>query len=162
MARRPNIQFASVPEPPNAMTGQSRSSPPRFNARPWMSQWLIAAGVYNVVWGTLVVLAPLKWFELLDIQAPNYPALWQCIGMIVGVYGLGYLIAATDPMRHWPIVLVGLLGKILGPLGFVRAVSRQEIPWRFAAILVTNDLLWWAPFSLILLAVYRALRERSC
>jgi len=76
--------------------------------------------------------------------------LWACIGMIVGVYGLGYLIAARAPARHWPIVLVGLLGKILGPIGFVDAAIRDQLPWSMGVTILTNDLLWWIPFSMIL------------
>ena len=29
--------------------------------------------------------------------------------MIVGVYGIGYIIAAGNPYKHWPIIFVGLL-----------------------------------------------------
>ena len=81
---------------------------------------------------------------------PNYPQFWQCIGMIVGVYGVGYAIAAFDPARHWPIVLVGFLGKVFGPLGMVQALWTKELPWGFALNCVTNDLIWWVPFFLIL------------
>jgi hypothetical protein len=76
--------------------------------------------------------------------------------MIVGVYGLGYLIAARDPLRHWPIVLVGLLGKILGPIGFLDAALRGQLPWSMGATILTNDLLWWIPFSMILWHAARA------
>ena len=75
--------------------------------------------------------------------------------MIVGVYGIGYLAAATDPLRHWPIVLVGLLGKIFGPLGYVGGLIRGEVPAAFGVTLPTNDLLWWIPFAMILLAARR-------
>ena len=78
---------------------------------------LLAAGIYNIVWGAFVVLFPGAIFSWLDMPQPNYPQFWQCIGMIVGVYGIGYAIAAFDPVRHWPIVLVGFLGKVLGPAG---------------------------------------------
>ena len=83
-----------------------------------MGRWLLAAGLYNLAWGAFSVLAPTAIFHVAGVDPPIYPELWQCIGMIVGVYGIGYLIAARDPYRHWPIVLVGLLGKVLGPLGF--------------------------------------------
>ena len=106
----------------------------------WMSHTLRAAAVYNLVWGTLVVLFPLQSFELLNMQPPRYPELWQCIGMIVGVYGVGYWIAADDPLRHWPIVVVGLLGKIFGPIGFVMAATRGSLPWSVGWTIVTNDL----------------------
>ena len=86
-----------------------------------MRNVLFAAGAYNVLWGAFAVLFPSAMFRWLDMPLPNYPQLWQCIGMIVGVYGIGYAIAAFDPARHWPIVLVGFLGKVFGPLGMVQA-----------------------------------------
>ncbi|MGK0187145.1 MAG: hypothetical protein ACI9R3_002931 [Verrucomicrobiales bacterium] len=75
----------------------------------WMRNALLAAGVYNILWGAFAVLAPNVMFDLLGMARPTYPQFWQCIGMIVGVYGLGYGIAAFDPVRHWPIVLVTFL-----------------------------------------------------
>lgn len=74
--------------------------------------------------------------------------------MIVGVYGVGYGIAARDPFRHWPIVLVGLLGKIFGPIGFVGAVTSGRFPLAMGWTIVTNDLIWWLPFGVILRAAF--------
>ncbi|HZP82139.1 MAG TPA: hypothetical protein VFB21_10900 [Chthonomonadaceae bacterium] len=59
---------------------------------------------------------------------PNYPQIGQCGGRIVGVYGIGYACAARDPLRHWPIVLVGLIGQLLGPLGFLLAARLGARP----------------------------------
>lgn len=120
-----------------------------------ISKVLVAAAVYNIVWGTSVILFPLWFFELVGWEAPRYPAIWQCVGMIVGVYGVGYAIAATDPDRHWPIVLVGLLGKILGPIGFAFASARESFPVEALAMIVTNDLIWWIPFGAHLWRVAR-------
>jgi hypothetical protein len=119
-----------------------------------MCHVLVGAGIYNLVWGTFVVLFPLVPFRWAEMEPPNYPELWQCIGMIVGVYGVGYLIAAADPYRHWPIVLVGLLGKLFGPIGFLDAALRGRLPWHAGVTLLTNDLIWWVPFTLILRRVY--------
>ena len=116
----------------------------------WMRHVLLAAGAYNVVWGAFAVLFPNAIFRWLDMPLPNYPQFWQCIGMIVGVYGLGYALAAFDPARHWPIVLVGFLGKVFGPLGMVEALWTGALPWGFALNCVTNDVIWWVPFALIL------------
>jgi hypothetical protein len=118
--------------------------------RQWMRLVLWAAGAYNLAWGAWVVLAPQAFFRLLELAPPNYPEIWQCLGMVVGVYGVGYLIAARDPLRHWPLVLVGLLGKLLGPIGFLAAALSGSLPWRFAWMIVGNDLLWWVPFGVIL------------
>ena len=122
---------------------------------------LAVAAVYNILFGAWVVLFPASAFELAGLDQPNYPELWQCIGMIVGVYGIGYAIAARDPIRHWPIVLVGLLGKVFGPIGFLDAALRGEMPWRCGWLIVTNDLIWWLPFTALLLAARRAHRSRA-
>lgn len=134
-------------------TPHSPSSADR--SRPWMRHWLIAAGIYNLAWGAVTVLFPAWLFLLTGLEEPRYPFIWQCVGMIVGVYGVGYLAAASDPLRHWPIVLVGLLGKIFGPLGYVGGLIRGDVPLAFGVTLPTNDLLWWIPFAMILLAARR-------
>lgn len=116
----------------------------------WMRTTLLAAALYNVLWGAFVVLFPTALFDWLGAEPPRDPAIWQCVGMIVGVYGLGYALAARDPFRHWPIVLVGLLGKIFGPLGFVFAWSQGTFPASFGWTILTNDLIWWLPFGAML------------
>lgn len=116
------------------------------------SLWL--AAVYNVVWGAAVVLLPkttLGWIGMEGATA----AFWQCLGMIIGVYGLGYAVAATDPLRHWPIVMVGWLGKIFGPIGYVTGLVRGELPLAMSWTILTNDLIWWIPFTAILLTAWR-------
>ena len=117
----------------------------------WMTPVLRAAGVYNIVWGAWTVLFPDAFWSLIGMAAPNYPELWQCLGMIVGVYGVAYWIAASDPIRHWPVVFAGLLGKVLGPIGFLAG----RFPWKFGLVNLTNDLIWWIPFSLILWTAYK-------
>ncbi|MFK7959420.1 MAG: alkyl hydroperoxide reductase [Phycisphaerales bacterium] len=130
-------------------------SPAAASTPSWMTKVLIIAGIYNLLWGAVVVLAPLAIFRFLKLPDPTYPSIWQCVGMIVGVYGIGYLAAAKDPARHWPIVLVGLLGKIFGPIGFVHAAMNGIFPWKMGFTIITNDLIWWIPFGLMLLHARR-------
>lgn len=61
------------------------------------------------------------------MELPGYPWIWQCVGMIVGVNGDGHAVVALDSLRHWPVVLVGLLGKVLGPIRFLSAVARDTL-----------------------------------
>ena len=120
------------------------------------SKTLKLAAAYNLLWGAFIIIWPSTIFSWAGLQQPLYLGLWQCIGMIVGVYGIGYLIAASDPIHHWPIVFVGFLGKVLGPIGFAEAVWSERLPLAFGLNIVTNDLIWWLPFSLILLTAWKA------
>lgn len=121
-----------------------------------MRHALVLAGIYNLIFGAWVVLWPSSIFSWLGMEIPTYLFLWQCIGMIVGVYGIGYLAASRDPIRHWPIVLVGFLGKIFGPIGFLQTAMMGDIPWSFGFVIIFNDLIWWIPFGAILLNTWRS------
>ena len=123
-----------------------------------MRWWLLAAGVYNIVWGSVVVVAPDFPFALANMPALAQPgrAIWQCLGMVLAAYGLGYIAASRAPLRHWPIVFVGLFGKVMGPIGFVWSAYQGTIAWKFGTTILTNDLLWWIPFGLMLVASRRA------
>jgi hypothetical protein len=84
----------------------------------------------------------------------NHPMVWQGMGMVIGVYGVGYWWASVNPNVHWPIVAVGLLGKIFGPVGFLWNYIQGMVSPAFGYTLITNDLIWWIPFSLILRRAY--------
>lgn len=114
------------------------------------------AAIYNLIWGLWVGLFPQHFFELVGMELVNHEVIWQGMGMVIGVYGIGYWIASYHPLKHWPIVLVGLLGKLFGPLGFFIQYANGAIPFGFFYTLISNDFIWWIPFLAIL---SRAKRE---
>lgn len=132
------------------MTNQHTAQAPR-----WATLTLQLAGIYNILWGSWVVFFPQSFFMWADLPLTNYPAIWQSVGMIVGVYGLGYFLASFDPYKHWIITLVGFLGKVFGPIGFVMYAVQGKLPWQFGLINITNDIIWIVPFALILFGAYK-------
>ena len=124
----------------------------------WMRLTLKIAGVYNILWGAYILFMPEHFFQVSNLPLPNYPEIWQSVGMIVGVYGIGYYISGFDPYTHWPVILVGFLGKVFGPIGAIYYACLGKFPWSFILINVTNDLIWPVPFGLIL---YHALRKED-
>jgi hypothetical protein len=85
-----------------------------------------------------------------NIDRPEYDAIWQCVGMFVLVYAPAYYWVARRPARHPQLVLIGLLGKVFGPIGFVFAATSGDLPASFGWTLITNDAVWWVPFGLYL------------
>ena len=118
------------------------------------------AALYNLAFGAWAVLLPGSFFAWLGIAEPQYPSVWACLGMVIGLYGVLYAWAArhdAQPAARW-IVGVGLLGKIAGPIGMVLAIRSGELPPRAFQVCVFNDLIWWLPFAAFLLRGTRALR----
>ena len=128
---------------------------PPTNAR-WMRAVLVAAAAYNVAWAVFIIVEPAGLFRSLGALPPHYPGLWQGVGMLVAASGVGYALAALDPLAHWPITFVGLLGKVLGPVTFAIAAARGELPWPVGVTFVAAAMVWWVPFALILAAAWRA------
>jgi peroxiredoxin len=95
------------------------------------------------------------------MELPIYPQIWQCVGMIVGVYGVAYWLAAADPVRHWPVVFAGLLGKVLGPIGFIVAWWQETLPAMWSIMILFNDVIWWIPFAAVLYAAARVEQDAA-
>lgn len=118
--------------------------------------WFYGAALYNFAWGTINIFFPRLYFHVVGIDAPNFVAIWQVVGMFVLVYAPAYLWAARRPARHRHLVLIGLLGKILGPIGFAWSMANDDLPRAFGWTIITNDLIWWPAFSLYLRDVARS------
>lgn len=125
----------------------------------WMARILLLAAVSDVVGGLLLSLWPSAVFSWVGLDLPASPEVWQGLGVLVAVYGMGYALAARHPLRLWPLVAVGLLGKVLVPLGFVWAASRGRLPWEMGLPTFALGPIWWVPFTLILRGVFRAHRS---
>lgn len=112
--------------------------------------WFYAAALYNFTWGSINVLFPFLFFDVIGMARPNHAAIWQVVGMFVLVYAPAYWWAARRPSRHRHLVLIGLLGKVLGPIGFVWSIGMRQLPPAFGWTILTNDLIWWPAFILYL------------
>lgn len=121
-----------------------------FGARVYRFIFALAAA-YNIAFGLWTVVAPNSFFRLFHLQLPRYPAIWSCLGMVVGLYGIGYAYAARRLDRAFPFIAIGLAGKVLGPIGWVLAVRNGGWSGRTFPLIVFNDLIWWLPFGFFLL-----------
>ncbi|MDW3686437.1 hypothetical protein RA280_32800 [Cupriavidus sp. CV2] len=111
----------------------------------WMPVVLRLAAIYNLLYAVVLSLWPAQIFDWLGMPATP-DAMIRCIGMMVGVYALGYWIAAQDMLRYWPLVVVGLVGKTLGPLGFLHGALTGVFAWKSGLFVLFSDLSWWVPF----------------
>ena len=115
------------------------------------------AGAYNLGWGLYAAIDPQWLFRYAGMAPMNHPEIFACLGMVVGVYGLLYWEVARVPERGGPIAAVGLLGKVLGPIGLAQLLVSGVWPLKSIVLCVTNDFIWWVPFALYLRDL-RALR----
>jgi hypothetical protein len=118
----------------------------------------VAAGIYNIAWGIHSVYDPQWLFRFAGMPPLNHPAIFACLGMVVGLYGIIYFEVARVPEGGWLLAAVGLLGKILGPIGLARLVWTGAWPRATILLCLTNDLIWWIPFAIYLYDAWPAFR----
>ena len=110
----------------------------------------IAAGIYNLAWGLWSSIDPQWFFRFTGLPPLNHPAIFACLAMVVGLYGLLYLEVARLPERGWPLAAVGLTGKVLGPIGLALLILEGRWPRSAVVLCLTNDFIWWVPFGIYL------------
>jgi hypothetical protein len=122
----------------------------------------VTAGVYNIAWGLYAVWDPQWLFRFSGLPLQNHPQVFACLGMVVGLYGIIYLEVARVPERGWLLAGVGLLGKVLGPIGLLRLILSGLWPASTLILCLTNDFIWWIPFGLYLYDAWPFFRRGLC
>ncbi len=118
--------------------------------RRWHRAVFIAAGCYNIAWGIVAAVDPQWLFRFAGMPPQNYPEIFACLGMVVGLYGIVYWEVARDPEHGWLLAGVGLAGKLLGPIGLAQLIWTGAWPPATLVLCLTNDIIWWVPFGLYL------------
>jgi len=116
----------------------------------------LLAGAYHILFALWTNVWPFHAFDLLGIPRPNHPMMWRTLGIISGFLGFALLIASSDPVRHWLIVLMGFGKAVTAPVIVAFAVSAGDLPVGSLALLPLDDLVWLVPYGLALWSALRA------
>lgn len=116
---------------------------------------LLLCGIYGIVWGFSAIAFPLFWFHLASLPFPNYPELFQTLGLYEFSLGIAFVLAANNPMRNWQIVLVGFIIKLFMTIGFAYFYITNNEPLVVFRMIFMNDVIWLLPFALILYNTYK-------
>lgn len=122
----------------------------------WQCIALLVAGLQCLIWGVFIILWPARSSLAYGFaQPPTELFLWQGTGLVIVLFGVGYVIASTNPSQHWVVVFIGLLGKSLGPIGMGWSIYHKQVAHKVLYLIPINDLIWLLPFGLILLSAWR-------
>lgn len=121
--------------------------------RPWMQYLLLAAGIYNVIWGSIAFIKPNYFLSQLHIDFANSGTISKAVGLLEIVFGLAYLMASQKPFKHWLIIFVGFIVKFGISIIYLINMYKGQAPSQMLVMITANDIIWLLPFGLIL---YRA------
>ena len=98
----------------------------------WMTLLLRFAGVFNLLAGTGMVVFYHEGFKMLGVAKPALALPVQVMGILVGLFGVGYLLVAANPLENRNILLLGFWSKAISSaaaLWYVAPWAAHPLPW---------------------------------
>lgn len=135
---------------------QSEPSPSPLSR--WMHGLLKFAGGYNIIAGLSMIAFYHEGFKFLGLPKPDFNMPIQLVGVLVAIFGVGYLIVERNPVENRNVLLLGLMSKFFGPLLAFFYVANGVLPLVMLVVLFCADIIYWVPFWLI----YRRLASIRC
>ena len=71
----------------------------------WMTVLLRFAGVFNLLAGAGMICLYHEGFRMLGVEKPQLALPVQVMGILVGLFGVGYLLVAANPVENRNILL---------------------------------------------------------
>lgn len=115
----------------------------------WMHWLLKFAGAYNIFAGISMILFYHEGFKALGLPKPEFNLPIQLVGLMVLLFGIGYLLVDRNPIENRNVLLLGLLSKLLGPALAAGYIAQGDLPMTMLPILFFADLVYLIPFWII-------------
>lgn len=127
----------------------------------WMRFVLRFAAVFNLCAGANMVFLPELTYKLIGMKAPEIDFPIQLVGLLVGLFGVGYYQVARSPIEQRMLLRLGMWSKGLGSVLATYYVIRGHLPLRFVAVYFFADVIYLVPFWLILQRLDNLARVRA-
>jgi len=118
--------------------------------RPWMRSLLRFAGCFNLVAGASMIGLYSEGYHLLGIEKPVVVMPVQVMGILVALFGVGYLLVARHPHKNRDLLMLGFWSKALSSAVALWYVAFGPLPVWFAAVVFLADVVYLPPFYVIL------------
>ncbi|MBN2296661.1 MAG: hypothetical protein JXM70_29805 [Pirellulales bacterium] len=134
------------------MTGNSQN---KTTLQPWMRPLLGFAGIFNITAGMCMIVFYHEGYKLLGIPRPEIVLPLQIVGILVALFGVGYLLVAKNPVENRHILTLGFWSKALSSVVAISYVVDGRMPFIFLPVVIFSDVIYLPPFYLIIRNIYR-------
>jgi small multidrug resistance pump len=116
------------------------------------------AGSFNLLAGASMICFYHEGYKLLGVPKPAVILPVQVMGILVGLFGVGYHMVAANPVQNRNILVLGFWSKAISSAFALWYVGVGRLPLWFAAVVFFADVIYLPPFFVTLrrLARYSA------
>ena len=116
----------------------------------WAKPLLQFAGMFNILAGLSMICFYHEGYKLLGISKPELIMPVQVMGILVSLFGVGYLIVASNPVENRNILVLGFLSKAISSLLALYYVAVGPLTLSFVPVLFFADIIYLLPFYVII------------
>jgi small multidrug resistance pump len=131
------------------MTQPANAGLPDEPLLPWMRFVLRFAGTFNLLAGFCMVVFYHEGYHMLGEPKPALVLPVQIMGILVGLFGVGYHCVAARPAQNRDLLMLGLLSKAISATAALYYVAVGRLPWPFALVVFFADVIYVPPFWVI-------------
>lgn len=113
------------------------------------------AGTYNLLAGMSMICFYHEGCKMFGIPKPELILPIQLVGILVGLFGVGYHLVAANPIENRNLLMLGFWSKLLGSVAAVVYVGFGDLPLAFLPFLFFSDVIYLPPFYVIMQRLYR-------
>jgi hypothetical protein len=106
--------------------------------------------IYNLLAGLVMLVFYHEAFKVMGLHKPDLNLPLQLVGVLVGLFGVGYWMVANHPLLNRNILVLGFWSKALGSLLGIYYVAQGKLPPVFLVILFFADIVYLLPFAVII------------
>jgi len=107
------------------------------------------AGIFNLLAGASMICLYHEGYKLLGVPKPQLVLPVQVMGILVGLFGVGYLLVAATPVENRNILMLGFWSKALSSTAAMYYVIVGKLPWSFVPVLFLSDVVYLPFFYVI-------------
>ena len=107
------------------------------------------AGIYNIIAGLCMMFFYHEGFKFLNVAKPELAMPIQLVGLLVAIFGVGYLMVDRNPAENRNVLFLGFLSKLLGPLLAIGHIASGNLPIVMLVVLFFADGIYLIPFWMI-------------
>ena len=123
---------------------------------PWMRRLLIFAGLFNLTAGVGMCVFYHEGYKILGIEKPDLVLPDQVMGVLVALFGVGYLLVAQKPLENRNILMLGFWSKAISSAFALAYLAAGTLPLFFLPVLFFSDIIYLPFFYVIMRRIDRA------
>jgi len=115
--------------------------------------------MFNILAGFSMICFHHEGYKLLGLSKPELIMPVQVMGILVGLFGVGYLMVASNPVENRNILVLGFLSKAISSVLALYYVAVGPLTLSFIPVVFFSDIIYLPPFYVLIRRLHEGIGD---